>query len=216
MISKPKQVQSKTLWLIRHGETDFNAQAKIQGRGVNAPLNQKGLAQANAVAEALHPLISNPASLYASAMTRAHQTAEAIATACGLEVQLSSQLEELNYGIFEGRAFAEVENDLNILNQHWAAGKVDLPPDQGESPQEVLARVDGFIQACISTDPNEHLIFVVHGRVLRILFAEWLNADLSTMHHFEHHNANLNQIRWSDDCFEAIRLNDTKHLEQLK
>lgn len=215
MISNLKQVQSKTLWLIRHGETDFNAQAKIQGRGINAPLNQKGRDQAKAVSEALQPLISSSASLYASAMIRAHQTAQTIATTCGLEVQLSSQLEELNYGIFEGRAFAEVENDLNALNQHWADGKVDLAPDQGESPQQVLNRVNGFIHECLTHDPNEHLIFVVHGRVLRILFAEWLNADLSTMHHFEHHNANLNQIRWSDDHFEAIRLNDTQHLEQL-
>ena len=92
-----------TLYLVRHGETDFNRRGIVQGKGVNAPLNETGRMQAVSLASALKPVRFG--AIYASTLLRARQTAEIVAEMQGFEDEITHRdgLNEISWGVLEGQ-----------------------------------------------------------------------------------------------------------------
>ena len=133
-----------TLLLIRHGETDFLGR-KLSGRTPGVHLNEKGRAQADAVAQALGkaPLKA----IYSSPMERAFETAQPLAAALSLEVQLRSGLTEMDFGRFQGRTFKQLQRVKlwkEVLNN--PAG-VRLP--DGETFIEAQERIISDLEAIV-------------------------------------------------------------------
>lgn len=203
----------KQLFIIRHGETDINKAKVIQGRSINAPLNALGKQQAMAIVDVLEAF--SVQKIIASSLVRTHQTAEPLAKKLGLDFEKHADLDEIDFGEFEGKEFSTIEDEINVIHTKWKLGEVDLAATGGESPRQVFERANRRVREILRTSGEENIAFVIHGRLIRILLSEWLGHGLKNMHLIKHQNGAINILRWSEEKFEAIELNKTDHLLEL-
>ena len=202
---------SKTrLFIARHGETEFNRKGMLQGRGINAPLNETGKLQAKQLSGYLMNYESD--FLASSSLTRAEQTAGYYSSDAGLSLTKNSDLDEMDFGDFEGAPFLDVMDEIKRLDTAWRSGEVDVKVPGGESPLEVFTRADEAVKNYLASHEGETLVLIVHGRLIRILFSEWLGYGLQNMHMIEHTNGAVNQIVYENGNFEPVYLNKTEHL----
>jgi probable phosphoglycerate mutase len=154
---------------IRHGETAWNVDTRLQGH-LDIPLNDVGLRQAQHLAQALAQRDTIDA-IYASDLSRAHTTAQAIAQAMGYTVNLHVGLRERHFGAFQGRTFAEIEVELPEHAWHWRKRTPDwVPPQGGESLVALRERVVSTVNALAARHPGQQIVMVAHGGVLDILY----------------------------------------------
>ncbi|MEX0856629.1 MAG: histidine phosphatase family protein [Balneolaceae bacterium] len=203
----------KQLFVIRHGETDNNKAKMIQGRSINAPINALGKRQALAIVEVLDTFSIQK--IVASSLDRTHQTAEPLATKLGLDSEKHTDLDEIDFGELEGQEFQLIESQINMVHTKWSSGEVDFAVEGGESPRQVFDRANKRIQHILSTSEEENIVFVIHGRLIRILLSEWLGHGLKNMHLIEHQNGAINHLTWQNGEFKAVELNKTAHLGDL-
>jgi broad specificity phosphatase PhoE len=160
------------IYLVRHGETAFNRERRIQGH-VDSPLTELGVRQARAVGRLLADLIREPAGwrIVSSPLGRAHATAQIVAARLGgLPVELDERLKEMSWGPHDGRLRAELEAEHpeTFGRTGWA-----FDAGSGESFDEVAARVGDWL-ASLPPEPERRIVAVSHGisgRVLRGLYA---------------------------------------------
>lgn len=166
-----KEKKFATLYVVRHGQTDWNAEGRIQG-STDRPLDETGHSQAKAVGEGLSKI--QAAAIYSSPLLRARQTAQAIAAFHGHEIQLEKGLREASYGSVEGitvvefrQRFKEAINEkLKLpLPHQW---KYKFSPD-AESCEEITARALPSLHSIAKKHVDQSVIIVSHGYVLRAL-----------------------------------------------
>ncbi len=207
-----------TLYLIRHGETDANRARRVQGRGLDLPLNATGAAQAECLGERFESVPLD--AVHASPLVRARQTADAIAARHGLPVGTDADLEEIGWGVLEGKDATEATNEAFAgLYRAWNAGDFDARLDGGESVREVQTRVVAAWRRIVGerADADRHIAVVSHGRTIRVLLASLLRADapeaLAHMHDYQHANTSVNVLEVEiDGRVRAVHLNCTAHL----
>lgn len=199
------------IYLARHGETEYNRCNQIQGQGIDASLNDTGLNQAKAIAHSLQNASLHR--VYSSSLKRSRETAEVVAKAYNLKVTSHKDLDEMNFGVLEGRPISEIKNELEELHENWKSGKVDFAIPNGESPTAVLKRAGNRITSIISEYQSENMLFVLHGRLIRILLSDWLQYGLTGMHKISHANGALYHLQWDGNLFDPVYLNKTEHLE---
>jgi broad specificity phosphatase PhoE len=137
-----------TLLLVRHGETDWNAEGRLQGH-TDRPLNEYGRRQARALAERLAG--DDISAVYASDLSRARETAEILAAPLGLPVVLEPGLRERNWGSWEGLTGSERDRVEYV----------------GEAPEEHAERVLAAVRAIADRHVGEKIVVVTHGGSLR-------------------------------------------------
>jgi len=164
-----------TLLLIRHGENDLVGR-KLAGRTPGVHLNENGRKQAGAVAQALGKAPIK--AIYSSPMERAVETAQPLAAALGLEVQLRPELIELDYGRFQGRTFKQLQRAKlwkEVLNN--PAG-VRFP--DGESFIEAQQRVTNELEAIAALHTDEEIVACfTHADVVRLSIAHYLQMPIN-------------------------------------
>jgi broad specificity phosphatase PhoE len=160
-----------TILLARHGESDWNREHRWQGHS-DRPLTALGLAQAAELAERLHavPLVA----VYASDLTRARDTARAVADRKGLEVIARPDLREVDVGSWSGLTRAEVEARFPDGIRRWLEGEQGW--DGGESYEEMAARVVSAVRQIATVHPNETVLIVSHGGSVRAIHAHALGV----------------------------------------
>lgn len=168
---------SKTLRLrlVRHGETDWNAQGRIQGH-LDVPLNRRGLEQAAAVAEQLAG--SGARLVLSSDLSRATQTAAIIGGRLGIPVRLDAALRERNLGVLQGKTAADLGGADG--GQTFVARMINDPsarPQGGESLEEFRARVAGLIARLVGDPPAPDLVLVSHGGTTRAALLALVGGD---------------------------------------
>lgn len=153
----------RPLLLARHGETADNAARRFQGSR-NPPLNERGRAQAAALAEALRgePI----AALWTSPLARAAETAEIVGAALGLPPQLDDRLREIDVGDWAGRTYAEALAEVPDAIERWLAGDLSFRFPGGESLAEQTERVVAALED-IRAGAVPALV-VCHGGVIRV------------------------------------------------
>lgn len=202
------------LYLCRHGQTDYNLQRKLQGRGVNMPLNEEGLEQARCLAKAMKdvPLTA----IYSSALKRAFQTADAVAQLHPkLEVQPFHEVEEMSFGDLEGHPMELHEEQIHTMFKRWQAGEFNVRWPKGENPLDVVARGKGKIdEVLIKTPPKEQVLMVTHGRFNKIVLAALLHGDLTHMAEIDQDNTCVNVVDFdhATQTYHAMALNSISHL----
>jgi broad specificity phosphatase PhoE len=201
------------LFLIRHGETNYNLNHQMQGRGIDASLNATGFTQAEAVADYLGKYHIDQ--VVSSSMLRARQTAGAITKALGMNLISHNDLDEMNFGYFEGLFFDDIEDEIEKVHQIWSGGDTSYRIPGGESPEEVFERADKRIHQYLDDLNGDNIVFVVHGRVIRILLSEWTGIGLRNMHLIEHANGAVNHLIKNGNGFDVVYLNKTDHLVDL-
>jgi len=156
----------RTLVLLRHGETDWNAQERAQGHA-DVPLNAVGRAQAEIVAPVLTAF--GPARLWSSDLTRARQTAEYVAAAGGLTVEPDARLREYDVGRRSGLTLAEFAVRYPEEYAAWVAEDSSLRVPGEESTEEVRNRILPALHDCLAAlEPGETGIVVLHGACLKV------------------------------------------------
>lgn len=199
------------LFIVRHGETDFNKKGIMQGRGIDAPLNDTGTKQAELVAGTLEP--EGAEKVIASSMKRAIQTARPLSERISRSIHTFSDLDEMNFGELEGKRSADIQDELHALHSTWAGGNVTHPIPGGESPQEVFDRADSCIRGILNEDGPQTKVLFLHGRLIRILLSKWLGYGLKNMHKIEHQNGAINHLMKNQVSFNVVYLNRTDHLQ---
>ncbi len=202
------------LFLVRHGETDFNRQGIVQGRGVNSPLNETGLAQAAMLAKRF---AADPVDvIYSSPLRRALQTAQCVAQAIGFdEIPTDPDLEEMSWGVFEGQSQSEeLSSAFEEMKQRWHDGEHDYAVENGETLRQVQSRGVAAIDRIVEKSPGMRVLVVAHGRFLRILLATLLKEyGIPRMEELEHSNTGVNYLVHDGSDFRAKSLNCTNHLD---
>lgn len=130
--------------------------------------------------------------LQASPRPRARQTAEAIGRACGLPVEIAPALEEIDFGSWTGRSFAELGPDPDW--QFWNAQRSQARPPGGESQAEAVARADAHIQALAVAHPDAVVALVTHADVIRGLVAHHLGLGVDGLLRFDADAASVSTL----------------------
>jgi len=200
---------------IRHGETAWNVDTRIQGQ-LDIDLNDKGRWQAKRVAQALaeetihHVYSSDLSRAYATARAIAQHTAEPTAQ----EVQLHIGLRERGFGTFEGQTWANIEANWPEESRRWRQRDPHFAPPGGETPLQVRERVAQTVNAIAAQHLGQQIVLVAHGGVMDILYRLATNQELSAPRTWELGNAAINRLLWTPDALTLVGWSDTRHLDE--
>ena len=199
---------------IRHGETDWNAETRIQGHK-DIALNARGQWQARQVARALAD--EAIARIYSSDLVRAHATAQAIAQKNQNEsartVHMHTGLRERGFGLFEGHTYAAIEAQWPEDSRRWRQREPDFAPPGGESPVQVLERVGQTVTQLAAAHLGEQIVLVAHGGVMDMLYRLATRQTVNAPRSWELGNTAINRLLWTPDGLTLVGWSDTRHLE---
>lgn len=183
----------KEILLIRHGETDWNAEGRLQGT-LDTPLNSNGLRQAEIAAKALKD--HGIQIIYASPMLRARKTAEVIAGEIGVPVVFRENLREKDFGAMQGMRPEEIDALYgDVLCEMRSV--LDLAPNGSESNREVMLRLQPVIDEI--SNLKERVLIVTHGAVARILYRMLAAPTEDEFHRFRLDNCEILTFRYSEE-----------------
>lgn len=201
------------LYIIRHGQTDYNKAGIIQGRKINAPLNEYGRKQA--LAFHVHYGKEKFDHILTSSLIRTQQTVNPFVVN-GYSFQSFADIDEIDWGNQEGlKSNPELKNRYQEMLQEWQSGNLRKAMPGGESPLDIQKRVLRFKDEVLSGLSGKVLI-CSHGRTMRVLLCTFLNVDLHKMDQFPHENLSLYKLEWNNGHFELLNKNETSHLQKLK
>lgn len=158
----------KRFFVFRHGQTDLNREKRCQGSGMDVPLNETGLRQAEMLVEKLKDISLEI--IYTSPLIRARQTAEALHCAYHVPVIEDEQLRECFYGEAEGQFIEELEKKYPEVYPYLTVpGIWDIRFPGGESKRETLERVLGELYRIARTAPETVIGISIHGGTMAAL-----------------------------------------------
>ena len=160
-----------TLILVRHGETDWNAQNRWQGHS-DTELNDAGREQARRLADSLE----RADALYSSDLARARETAEILAVTIGLEIRFDERLRERGFGAWEGLTTEEVKSSFPDEQRRWRAG-LGAGAHDAEPFEAFAARVVSFVEDVGRRHDGEEVLVVTHGGTIRVVHAVAAGLD---------------------------------------
>ena len=197
------------LLLVRHGETTWNREGRIQGH-LDSPLTERGLAQAQAAAARLAR--ERLDALYSSDLGRAQETARQVAAATSLRVRLDGGLRERSFGILEGKTWDEIARDHPDDARLLAEDPSHAMPG-GESLVQFRVRVTDALRRLAREVGAGTIAVVTHGGVLGVLYRVAMGIPLDAPRTYETLNAGVNHFRFVDDRWSIVRWGDADHLE---
>jgi len=201
----------KTIYIIRHGETDLNKLGIVQGRGMDSELNEKGREQAEAFYRAYRHIPFDK--IYTSTLKRTHQTVQKFIDSNIPWTQYSG-LDELGWGIHEGQESTElIRSDFEKITQNWRAGELHHKFEHGESPLDVKERQLIVLEKLIEDNNDKNILICMHGRAMRLFLCLLTNKPLTEMDTFPHSNTTLYKVGYDGKEFHILDFNNTNHLE---
>ncbi len=201
---------SKKVYLVRHGQTDFNLRNIVQGSGVDTDLNDLGRSQASLFFQAYKHVPFDK--IYTSALKRAQQSVQQF-IANGVPHAALVGLNEISWGTKEGhRVTPEEDAYYHYMLEQWRLGNTHLKIEGGESPDDVVVRMKPAVDYIMSKINEKTVLICMHGRAIRILMCYLLHYPLSSMDMFEHQNLGLYVLNYSGSMFMVEKYNDDTHL----
>ena len=202
-------MQATRIIAIRHGETDWNAATRIQGL-TDIALNANGVEQARQLGAALAN--EDIDAVYASDLSRAADTAQAIATHHKLTVHTHTGLRERHFGYFEGLTWAAIEAKHPKDALAWRSRDTHFAPAGGESLVALKARVVNTLNELAAKHIGQHIVIAAHGGILDQLYRLANNLDLQTKRDWHLGNAAVNRLLWTPESLSLVIWGDTGHL----
>ncbi len=205
-------MKQKTIYFIRHGETDHNRNRIVQGWGVDTSLNDTGRNQARAFYSkyAQYPFEV----VLTSRLKRTHETVAPFLETRNLPWEQFIELNEMNWGSFEGKNYDDsMHRYFKEITGAWAQGHYHVPFADGESALDLAARLSQFLDHLVQR-PEEQILVCSHGRALRCLVCLLKKEPLSSMEKFHHSNTGLYLAHYDGEKFEFELENDLKHLKE--
>jgi len=203
---------STRITLIRHGETDWNAEGRLQGH-LQVPLNRRGRAQAEALATCLQDTRFD--AIYSSDLLRALQTAWTIVRRKGQTVRADERLREWDLGVLAGLCRVQVERDqphaARIRREHL----VDEPTPGGESLRQRFERVTGAVAEIAARHRGECVLVVSHGGPLGDCYRRAVGKGIEERIRIDLRNATINRIRIDGDDWTVKSWAQAEHLSAV-
>jgi 2,3-bisphosphoglycerate-dependent phosphoglycerate mutase len=206
------------LVLIRHGETAWNAEHRIQGR-LDIPLSPRGMLQSARLAECLanEPIEA----VYSSGQSRAWLTAAPLAARLGLQIIAEPRLRERCFGIFEGLTLEEIAERHPAEFVKWRERDPEWRPDGGESGQQLIDRVMSAVNEIGARHANQTVALVSHGGVLDVIYRAARVLQWHAPREHQMLNAAVNRLTASASDSAALALSidlwgDVAHLQESR
>ena len=206
---------STTLLLIRHGETAWNAEHRIQGQ-LDIPLSPLGILQAAQLAECL---ASEPIdAVYSSELSRAWLTAAPVAAQLGLDVTAEPRLRERSFGIFEGLTLDEIATRYPVEFAQWRARDAAWRPRGGETGRQLIDRVLAAVTEIAARHSGRTVVLVSHGGVLDVIYRAARSLHWHAPREHQMLNAAVNRLTASGTplVLSIQRWSDIDHLQQAR
>ena len=199
-------------FLVRHGETAWNAEGRVQGH-LDSPLTDIGRRGASCLAARLHSVSFNAG--YCSDLGRARNTMDAIISGTTTSVKFLTDLREKAYGSWEGVTFQEVRNRYFDEYQRLFEDDVDFAPSGGESDVDLVQRTKRFVDKVNHThSEDEDILIVAHGGSLRAVLVNVLELPMESLWHFRLDNCSLSIVTTHTNDTSVHLWNDTSHVSQ--
>lgn len=180
------------LYFIRHGETNWNVEGKIQG-SYDSTLNNKGILQAQELSHKVIESNINFSKIYSSKQKRAYQTATILGDAISVECIPFEGIEEINFGEWEGLSWIEVKEKYPKEYDEWKRNRRYTKSPKGESYQDLLDRVLFAVHKIIATN-HENVAIVTHSAVIMCLRCYITNTPFHELLKFKMDNADIIEI----------------------
>jgi len=206
--SKTSQKLTEIL-LIRHGETLWNQQGRMQGQH-DSPLTPLGLQQARRLASRMKEVPFT--ALYSSDLGRAHQTARCIADETAHDIVSERDLRERSFGIFEGLTNNEIQTRYPDHYEPFARRDPDFAMPNGESATQFRERCVGCLERLTRRHESETIVVVTHGLVLDALYRTACRMSLDVPRGFPLLNCSVNTFRYGSNGWIALAVCDVAHL----
>jgi len=202
------------LYIIRHGQTAWNKEEVFRGTK-DIPLNEVGLKEAEALGTYLKGVSFD--ALYTSPLSRARQTAQAVADAVHVAPLVETNLIDLNFGAWQGVSHKEVKERFPDLYNTWITAPERAKFPGGEALNDVLKRVDALLASLLKRYPDGNVGLFTHRVVCKVLICRLLGLGLDHFWQIEQSTACLNRFRYSAKREQWICeiLNSQCHLEAL-
>lgn len=200
---------NRLFYLIRHGETEFNKLGIVQGSGVDMPLNQVGVSQAQKFYDYYKEIKFKK--IYTSSLIRTQQSVLPFIEA-GYPYEAFAALNEISWGVYEGKPQNEEERRVygEVVNS-WNTGNYNARISGGESALDLQLRQLTFIQF-LKQQADDCVLIALHGRAMKCFLCNLLELPLSQMDSFEHRNLCLYTLEFDGNKFKVIKNCDTTHL----
>jgi probable phosphoglycerate mutase len=193
-------------YLIRHGESLYNAEGRIQGQS-DVALSPSGLLQAQAIAGALSGQAID--AVFASPLRRALQTAEPIAARLGVDIRCDDRLKEIHAGVFQGLLWDEIEAKFPEAVRPWREQQPDFVIPGGESRRALMERGRSVFESIRET-PFHRVAVVSHGGILAAALKALLCIP-AELNPFSLYNASISVLAWNGKI-KLLSLNQLEHL----
>lgn len=198
------------LFLLRHGETDWNRDRRIMGPE-DIPLNTTGLEQARAFRSQLAECPFDQ--IFSSPILRAQETAEVVAKGFDLQPQYDARLEEVGYGEWVGRTFKEVREQEGYVPYFK---RLDTPvAPGGESLYQVRDRAMAFMKDCAEKYPDQNVLAVTHADWIKCLLLEVLGVSLEFIWKIRIDNGSVSLVECHEKAPIVICINQRQDLTRL-
>lgn len=210
--SQDMSFSDKQLYILRHGETDFNRFGIVQGSGVDSALNQTGRKQARAFYD---KYMDHKFDLVVcSTLQRSYQTIAPFLDH-GIPLEKYAEIDEINWGVHEGKKGDEaLIRDYKDVVRSWSNGDFYVSVEEGESAQALAERVSAFLERIYQRE-EEKILICSHGRTLRCMICLIKGEPISNMENYTHDNTGLNIINYRGGEFFIESHNDISHLDGL-
>jgi probable phosphoglycerate mutase len=197
--------------VIRHGETAWNRESRIQGH-IDIPLNDQGRWQAARLGQALadEPL----AAIYSSDLQRAHDTALAVGEVRGVPVVTTEALRERHFGEMEGLTHDEILRRWPVEGRRWRERDPTFGPHGGETLQAFYDRCVATATRLASAHPGQTIALVAHGGVLDCFYRAANRLPVSVPRAWTITNASVNRLLYSPEGFTMLSWADDRHLQE--
>ncbi|MEC9012838.1 MAG: histidine phosphatase family protein [SAR324 cluster bacterium] len=196
--------------LIRHGETEWNSQKRMQGHS-NSDLSEVGMGQIQALGELMKNVSFDH--IYSSDSLRTRQTAEAITQYSGHTLQFDQRIREKNLGVFEGLTSTEAKERHPEIYRLFKTAGANYVIDEGESTQQLLERALEFIEEIRLRHSQERVVMVTHGGVVRVLMKHALGLSIDAPTRFIIKNTGIFGLIWNENWL-VTQMGVVSHLEK--
>jgi len=200
------------LILIRHGQTEYNVQAKYCGFS-NPPINNKGIWQSERLAVLLED--ANIDKIFSSDLLRAYETAKIIFK--DRPVEKTKKFREMNFGIFEGLHYEKIMKLYPGFYTNWIADPLKVKVPGGEGLEDLSKRVEQKLLSIFSQHKNKTIAVVTHGGPIKVILCRLPKFGFKKFWEIRQDNGALNIIDFFEDAVpRAVKINDISHLSIIE
>lgn len=200
------------VYLVRHGTTEWNKEEIFRGL-VDCKLNETGLAEARALEGYFRDVVID--SIYSSPLSRATETARAVAVSKGLLVIADAAFIDMDYGEWQGLPLKEVEKKYPDLSRLWRERPQDVTFPGGENLARVRARAWEGFERVVKGNPGKTVLIVSHRVITKVLICAALGLDDSHFWQIKQDTTAVNCFEYTGNTYITCLINDTCHMKSI-